>query len=142
MLKTRQRSKAPVVFALLLAPLLAYAAYVLVLVLLDSFRGDGLMLHQYVFESRRGLAVQLLSDGRQALPLFYAAGLGLWVESYLLARYSQWSAGWIAVLTGALAGFAVAAVFTGMTWGSIAPAVVSGLLLSLVLARTFPAVRR
>jgi hypothetical protein len=142
MLKEKKRTKTAAVIVLLLAPPVAYAVYMLALFILDSFQGDGLILHWYEFESRRRLAVQLLSDGRQALPLFYAAAVGLWMEFYLLARYSQGVV--LAVIsTGVLAGFAIATVSMGMTWGSIAPAVVSGLLLSLMVAWTAPrAVRR
>lgn len=141
MLKKRKRTKTAAAAALLLAPPVAYAAYLLMLFILDSFRGDGLLLHQYEFESRRRLVVQLLSDGRQALLWFYAAALVLLIESHLLAQYSR-NVVWTVVLTGVAAGFAIAAVFMGMTWSSIAPAVVAGLLLSLLIAWTVPRAAR
>jgi hypothetical protein len=132
-LKKRKRTKAALAFALLFMPVLAYGLYMLVLFLLDSFRGDGLILHQYVFESRRQLAFQLLSDCRQALPVFYAVTLLLWTEIYLLSRYDEWSGVLPALLAGALTAFAIAALLVEMSWGTIVPAVSSGLLLSLAL---------
>jgi hypothetical protein len=130
----RKRTKGALIFALLLAPLVAYAVYVLVLVLLDSFRGDGLILHQYVFESRRLLVLRFMSDSRQALPVFYATGLLLWLEIHLLSRLGDWSGVLPAALAGALTGFAVAAIFVELGWGVVAPAVAAGLLMSLLLA--------
>lgn len=134
MLKRKKRTKSALFLALLLAPLAAYAVYMLSLVLLDSFRGDGLMLHRYVFESRRQLVVQLLSDSQQALPVFYAVGLLLWLEIHLLSRFRDWNGVLPAVMAGALTGFAIAAIFVEMTWGVVVPSLVSGLLLSLILA--------
>ncbi|MDH5512991.1 MAG: hypothetical protein OEY27_07255, partial [Gammaproteobacteria bacterium] len=64
MLKPRKRGKTALILALLLAPPVAYAVYFLLLFMLDTWRGDGLILHQYEFESRRKLAVQLLADAR------------------------------------------------------------------------------
>jgi hypothetical protein len=130
----RKRTKGALIFALLLAPLVAYAVYVLVLVLLDSFRGDGLILHQYVFESRRLLVLRFMSDSRQALPVFYATGLLLWLEIHLLSRLGNWSGVLPAALAGALTGFAVAAIFVELGWGVVVPAVAAGLLMSLLLA--------
>lgn len=134
MLKKKKRTTGVFFLALLLAPLAAYAVYMLSLALLDSFRGDGLMLHQYVFESRRQLVVQLLSDSRQALPFFYAAALLLWLEIRLLSRVSGWNGMTPAVMAGALTGSAIAAIFVEMTWGVVVSSLVSGMLLSLVLA--------
>jgi L-lactate permease len=114
-------------------PVLAYAAYMLVLFLLDSFRGDGLILHQYVFESRRQLALQVLSDSRQALPVFYAVTLLLWAEITLLSRFNEWSGVLPALLVGVLTAFALAALLVEMSWGAVVPSVISGLLLSLAL---------
>lgn len=132
--KRERRSRASAALALLLAPLLAYALFVLILFLLDSSRGDGLMLHQYFFESRRQLFVQLLSDGRRGLALFYLAGFLLWFEAYWLARFGLRSVVFTTVVTGGLAAVALAGVFTGMTWGSLLPAVISSLLLSLAVS--------
>lgn len=134
MLKKRKRTRGALFLALLLAPPVAYAVYMLMLVLLDSFRGDGLILHQYEFESRRQLALQLLSDSRQALPVFYALGLLLWLEIHLLSRFSDWNGVLPAAMAGALTGFATAAIFVELSWGVVVPAVVAGLLLSLLLA--------
>lgn len=131
----RKRRKAPLLFALLLMPVLAYAAYLLTLFLLDSFRGDGSILHQYAFESRRQLALQALSDGRQALPLFYAVTLLLWGELSLLSRFDGWSGVLPALAAGALTASVLAALLVELSWGAVLPPVVSGLLLSLVLAR-------
>jgi hypothetical protein len=132
-MQNRKRTKAALVFALLFMPVLAYAAYMLVLFLLDSFRGDGLILHQYVFESRRQLALQALSDSRQALPVFYAVTLLLWAEITLLSRFDEWSGVLPALLAGALTAFALAALLVEMSWGAVVPSVISGLLLSLTL---------
>lgn len=134
MLKKRKRAKGALFLALMLAPLVAYVVYMLVLVLLDNFRGDGLILHQYVFGSRRQLLLQLLSDSRQALPVFYAVGLLLWLEIHLLSRFSDWSGVLPAAVAGALTGFAVAAIFVEVNRGVIAPSVVAGLLMSMILA--------
>ncbi|MBI5783717.1 MAG: hypothetical protein HZA69_08235 [Gammaproteobacteria bacterium] len=134
MLKRKKRAKGALVFALLLAPLVAWAAWMLALFFLDTFQGDGLIQHQYAFESRRQLAIQILSDGRQALPVFYIAGLLLWLEVHLLSRYSKWSGVLPAGMTGALTGFVIAAVFVEMSLGVILPSVISGLLISLFLA--------
>jgi L-lactate permease len=105
----------------------------LVLFLLDSFRGDGLILHQYVFESRRQLALQAWSDSRRALPVFYAVTLLLWAEITLLSRFDEWSGVLPALLGGALTAFALAALLVEMSWGAVVPSVISGLLLSLTL---------
>ena len=126
MLKRKKRAKSVLVFALLLAPPIAFAVWMLVLFLLDSFQGDGLMQHQYVFESRRQLALQMLHDSRQALPVFYMAGLLLWLEIHLLSRHSAWS--------GVLTGIVITAIFVEMSLAVIVPSVVSALLMSLVLA--------
>lgn len=134
MLKKRKRAKSALILALLLAPLIAYTVYMLALFLLDSFRGDGLMLYQYEFESRRRLALQTLSDGRQALPVFYAVGLLLWLEIHLLSRFGDWNGVLPAAMAGALTGFAVAVIFVEMNWGVVVPAVTAGLLMSLLLA--------
>lgn len=134
MLKRKKRAKSALVSALLLAPPVAYAAWMLALFLLDTFQGDGLIQHQYMFESRRQLAIQMLSDSRQALPVFYIAGLLLWLELHLLSRYSAWSGILPAVLAGALTGFAIAAVLVEMNLVIIVPSVVSALLMSLVFA--------
>jgi hypothetical protein len=134
MLKKKKRTRGVFFLALLLAPPAAYAVYMLSLVLLDSFRGDGLMLHQYVFESRRQLVARLISDSRQALPFFYAVGLLLWLEIHLLSRVSGWNGVMPAVMAGALTGSAIAAIFVEMSWGVAVSSLVSGLLLSLMLA--------
>lgn len=132
-MQNRKRTKAALVSVLLFMPALAYAACMLVLFLLDSFHGDGLILHQYAFESRRQLALQLLSDSRQALPVFYAVTLLLWAELYLLSRFNEWSGVLPALLAGALTAFAISALLVEMSWGAVVPSVVSGLLLSLAL---------
>lgn len=134
MLKKRKRTKGALFLALLLAPPVAYAVYMLTLVLLDSFRGDALIVHQYAFESRRQLALQFLSDSRQALPVFYIVALLLWLEIHLLSRFSDWNGALSAAVTGAVTGFAIAAVFVGMTLSAVIPSIVSGLLMSLILA--------
>jgi hypothetical protein len=133
MLKKKKRTKAALVLVLLFMPVLAYGVYLLALFLLDSFRGDGLILHRYAFESRHQLALQILSDSRQALPVFYAVTLLLWVEIYLLSRRGEWSGVLPAVLAGTLTVFAIAALLVEMSWGAIVPSVTSGLLLSLAL---------
>lgn len=132
-MQNRKRTKVALVSVLLFMPVLTYAAYMLVLLLLDSFRGDGLILHQYVFESRRQLALQFLSDSRQALPVFYAVTLLLWAELYLLSRFDEWSGVLPALFAGVLTAFAISALLVEMSWGAAVPAVVSGLLLSLTL---------
>ena len=134
MLKRKKRAKSVLVFALLLAPPIAFAVWMLVLFLLDSFQGDGLMQHQYVFESRRQLAIQMLSDGRQALPVFYITGLLLWLEIHLLSRYSAWNGVVSAAVVGVLTGIVITAIFVEMSLAVIVPSVVSALLMSLVLA--------
>ena len=134
MLKRKKRAKSALVFALLLAPPIAFAAWVLVLFLLDTFQGDGLIQHQYVFESRRLLANQILSDSRQALPVFYITGLLLWLEIHLLSRYSAWSGALSAAIVGVVTGIVITAIFAEMSLAFIVPTVVSALLMSLVLA--------
>lgn len=106
----------------------------MMLILLDSWRGDGLLPHQYYFESRRQLALQLLSDARKGLPVFYVAGLLLWLQAAMLTRYRKWNVILAVAVTGVLAGFVAAAVFLGMTGSAILPVVMSSLLLSVVLA--------
>lgn len=103
----------------------------LVLFLLDSFHGDGLILHQYAFESRRQLALQFLSDGGQALPVFYAATLLLWAEITLLSRFNEWSGVLPALLAGVLTALAISALLVEMSWGAVVPSLIPGLLLSL-----------
>lgn len=132
----RKRAKGALLLALLLAPPVAYAVYVLVLFLLDSWHGDGLILHQYAFVSRRQLALQVLSDSRPALPVFYAVTLLLWVEITLLSRFNERSGLLPALLAGALTALAVSALLVETSWGAVVPSVISGLLLSLVLALT------
>ena len=132
-MQDRKRTKLALILALLLAPLVAWAVYMLVLFLLDSFRGDGLILHQYAFESRRQLALQAWSDSRQAMPVFYAVTLLLWVEIALLSRFNEGSGVLPALLAGALTAFDLAALLLEMSWGAVVPSVVSGLLLSLIL---------
>lgn len=134
MLKKRKRTKAALVIVLLLMPPVAYAMYMLTLLLLDTFRGDGLALHQYTYGSRHQLVLQALSDSRQALPLFYAAAMLLWLEVHLLSRFGGWNGVWPVVLAGALTGFVVAAVFVEMTWSIVVPSIVSCLLISLAIA--------
>ncbi len=131
--ENRKRTKGALILVLLLAPLVAYAAYMLVLFLLDGFRGDGLILHQYAFVSRRQLTLQVLSDSRLALPVFYAVTLLLWVEIYLLSRFNEWSGVLPALLAGVLTALAISALLVEMSWGALVPSVVSGLLLSLAL---------
>lgn len=134
MLKKKKRAKGALFLALLLAPLAAYAVYTLALVLLDSFRGDGLILHQYAFESRRQLVLRFMSDSRQALPVFYATGLLLWLEIHLLSRLGDWSGVLPSALAGALTGLAVGAICVELIWGVVVPAAAAGLLMSLLLA--------
>lgn len=133
MLEKRKRTKA-LFLVLLLAPPVACVTWLFALFLLDTFQGDGLIQHQYAFESRRQLAIQILSDGRQALPVFYLAGLLLWLEIHVLSRYSESSGMLSAAMAGMLTGFVIAAVFVEMTLVSIVPSVLSALLLSLFLA--------
>lgn len=132
--KKKKRSKGALFLALLLTPPAAYAVYMLTLVLLDSFRGDGLILHQYALESRHQLAVQLLSDSRQAMPVFYVVAWLLWLEMYLLFRYTEWGGMLPAAMAGALTGVAIAAVFVEMTFNAVIPAISAGFLAALVLA--------
>lgn len=134
MLKTRKRRKTAVMLALLLTPAATYAVYALLLFSFDSFRGDGLMLYQYIFESRLTLANQVLADGRQALPVFYAAGLLMWIVIQLIYRYSGRRSVMPAAVIGVLTGFAVTAVFVDITPGAMVPAALSGMLMALVLA--------
>ncbi|MDH3514126.1 MAG: hypothetical protein OEM83_04555 [Gammaproteobacteria bacterium] len=134
MLKPRKRGKTALILALLLAPPVAYAVYFLLLFMLDTWRGDGLILHQYEFESRRKLAVQLLADARQALPVFYAAVFLLWAEIRLLSRLGEWGGMLLAALVGMLTGLVIAALFAGMTLGVIIPAAVAGLLMAIALS--------
>ena len=133
-LKQKKRAKSAIFFALLLTPPLAYAIWVFTSFLLDSLQGDGLMEYLYVFESRRQLAFQMLSDGRQALPVFYVTGLLLWLEIHLLARFSEWSGILPALLAGALTGLIVSAVFVEMNPVVIAPSVASAIFMSLVVS--------
>ncbi|MEW6331061.1 MAG: hypothetical protein AB1560_06360 [Pseudomonadota bacterium] len=120
-------------FALLFMPILAYAAYLLMLFLLDSFHGDGSILHQYAFGSRRQLAFQALSDGRQALPVFYAVTLLLWGELSLLSRFGGWRGVMPALVAGVLTTSVPAALLVEPGWTAVLPPVVAGLLLSLAL---------
>lgn len=134
MLKRKKRAKSALLLALLLAPAAAYAVWMLTLFLLDSFGGDGLMRHQYEFESRRALAAQLWSDARQALPVFYGAGLLLWLEIHLLSRLGDWNGLPSALLAGALTGLLVVAVFAEWSFGLILPAVLAGALIAIALS--------
>ena len=134
MLKRKKRAKSALVFALLLAPVVAYTAWLLALFFLDTFQGDGLMQHRYLFESRRQLAIQMLFDSREALPVFYVAGCLLWLEIHLLSRYGGWNGILSAVLAGVLTGFAIAAVFVEMNLVAIIPSVAAALLMSLTFA--------
>lgn len=127
------RSKAVLAAALLLLPPVAYAAWLLALFLLDSLWGDSLILHQYYFESRGRLLVQLLSDGLRALPVFYAATALLWVMLRLLSRFRPRSGILAAIIAGVLTGLISAALLVGMSWGAMVPAVAAGSLLALVL---------
>ncbi len=136
MLKRRRRRKTALALALLLTPVAAYGVYMLLLFFFDSFRGDGLMLYQYDYESRRELAVQLISHARQALPLFYALGLLLWVEIQLMARSTEWNGVLPAAVAGILTGILIPAVFVEMSFVVLVPSVVSALLMALVLAWT------
>lgn len=132
-IESRRCTKGTLLLVLLLAPPVAWAVYMLLLFLLDSFRGDGLMLHQYEFVSRRQLALQFLSDSRPALPVFYAVTLLLWAGIALLSRYNERRAVVPALLAGVLTALAISALLVEMSWGAVVPAVVTGLLLSLAL---------
>lgn len=134
MLKRKKRTKSALVFILLLAPPFAYAAWMFALFLLDAFQGDGLLQHQYLFESRRQLAIQMLSDARRALPVFYIAAWLLWLEVHVLSRYGEWNGYLSAAVAGVFTGVIIAAVFMEMTLSVIVPVMVSALLMSLVLA--------
>lgn len=134
MLKRKRRARSALVLALLLAPGAAYAVWLLTLFLLDSYRGDGLMWHQYAFESRRALAMQLWSDARQALPVFYGAGLLLWLEIRLLSRLGDWNGLPSATLAGALTGVLVVVVFAGTSSGLILATALAGALIAIVLS--------
>jgi hypothetical protein len=132
-IEDRKRSKGALFLVLLLAPPVAWVVYMLLLFLLDSFRGDGLILHQYEFVSRRQLALQFLSDSRPALPVFYAVTLLLWAGIALLSRLNERRVVLPALLAGALTALAISALLVETSWGAVVPAVVTGLLLSLAL---------
>lgn len=131
--RRKTRSKTVVAAVLLLLPPVAYAAWLLALFLLDSLRGDGLVLHQYYFESRGRLLLQLVSDGLRALPVFYAATALLWVMLRLLSRFRPRSGILAAIIVGVFTGLISAALLLGVSWGAMVPTATAGSLLALIL---------
>lgn len=142
--KRKNKKRRPVLLLFILTPPLAYAAYLLVLFFLDSFRGDGLILNQFLNESRGRLARQLISDGWRALPVFYAVGLLLWLEVHLLSRFSSMRGVLPAAIAGALTGWLLSALLIGGSTGVVAPYLIAGLLMAAILgwAGQRPAARK
>jgi len=133
--KRRKSKKRPPLLPYILIPPAVYAVHVFLLFLLDSVRGDGLMLHQYLNESRGGLVRQLVSDGWRALPVFYAASLLLWFEVRLLSRFLHWRGVVSAAIAGAATGWLLAFFLIGKSMAVVIPYTISGLLMAAVLGR-------
>ena len=144
--KSKRKSKKRLaLLPFILTPPAIYAVYVLLLFLLDSVWGDGLMLHQYLNESRGGLARQLVSDGWRALPVFYVAGLLLWFEVRLLARFLHLRGVVSAAIAGAVTGWLLAFLLIGKSNAVVIPYTISGLLMAAVLgwiAHPLPVARK
>jgi len=120
----------PAVLAFLLVPPAIYAVYVMTLFVLDTFWGDNLMLYQFMHESRRHAVLQILSDGWCALPVFYAVGLPLWAEAFLLSRFLDWRGALPAAAAGALTSLLLTLLFVGKSASAIIPFVLSGFLVA------------
>jgi hypothetical protein len=132
--KSRRKSKKRLaLLPFILTPPAVYAVHVLLLFLLDSAWGDGLMLHQYLNESRGVLARQLVSDGWRALPVFYAASLLLWFEVRLLSRFLHLRGVVSAAVAGAVTGWLLAFLLIGKSNAVVIPYMISGLLMAAVL---------
>lgn len=141
----RKSKKRPALFIFILTPPVVYVVHLLVLFLLDSFHGDGLMLHQYLNEFHGGLARQFVSDGWRALPVFYAVGLLLWFEVRLLSRFLHLRGVIAAAAAGAVTGWLLAFLLIGKSNAVVIPYTISGLFMAAVLgwvARPLPARKR
>jgi presenilin-like A22 family membrane protease len=130
--KKKKLGKESAYLFFLLTPLAIYMVHIFLVFLLDTYMGDGMMLHQFVDESRRQLVLQMFSDGLQALPLFYAAGVLLWLEVFLFSRFLNLRVA-VPSLAGALTGLVVAVFLVGNSAGAAIPFVLSGLLMGCIL---------
>ncbi len=130
-LQFRKQSAYLIIF--LLTPFAVYAVDTLLLFLMDTYMGDGMMLHLYAYVSRRQLVLQILSDGYRAIPLFYAASLLLWFEINLFSRYLNLRGFAPSSIAGALTGLALAIPFVGKSVGAVVPFALSGFLIASIL---------
>ncbi len=131
--RKKKNKKRPALLLFILTPPVIYAVHVFLLFLLDSVWGDGLMLYQYLNESRGGLARQLVSDGWRALPVFYVVSLLLWFELRLLSRFLHRSGVISAAMVGAATGWLLAFLLIGNSNAVVIPYTISGLLMATVL---------
>lgn len=129
----KKNKKRSILLLFILTPPVIYAVHVLLLFLLDSVWGDGLMLHQYLNESRGALARQLIADGLRALPVFYGASLLLWFEVRLLFRFLHLHGALPAAIAGAVTGWLLAFLLIGKSNAVVIPYTISGLLMAAVL---------
>lgn len=126
-----EKTSALLVF-LLISPVV-YAVHTLLLFLIDTYQGDGTMLHQYMYVSRRQLALQLISGGWHALPLFYAAS-ALWLfVAFLLTRLLNMRGVVLTGAAGALTGLVLAVLLIGKSIDAVAPFVLSGFLMACAI---------
>jgi hypothetical protein len=128
---------------MVMTALVAYAAYMALLLSIDTIWGDGQLLYQYESESRVKLARQLVSDGLHAAPVFILAYLLIYAEMKLIARFTMRPGGVLpAALAGIGTGIALSAIFVGLTPGAILPPVAAGLVMSLALKSIIQPVRQ
>ncbi len=133
--KAQKLEKTSALLVFLLIPPVVYAVHTLLLFIIDTYRGDGVMLYQYVHESRRQLALQLISGGWHALPLFYAASVLLLFVSLLSTRLLNRHGVVLTSAAGALTGLVLAVLLIGKSIDAIAPFVLSGFLMACAIGR-------
>lgn len=127
---------------MVMTALVAYAAYMALLLSIDTIWGDGQLWYQYESESRGKLARQLVSDGLHAAPVFVLAYLLIYVEVKLIARFLRPGGVLPAALAGIGTGIALSAIFVGLTPGAILPPVAAALVMSLAVKRIIQPVRQ
>ena len=131
--KAQKLGKTSALLVFLLISPVVYAVHVLSLFLIDTYRGDGMMLYQYLHESRGQLALQLISGGWHALPLLYAASVLLLFVAVLLTRLLKRHEFVLTGAVGALTGLVLAGLLIGKSIDAVAPFVLSGFLMASVI---------
>ncbi|MHB8744487.1 MAG: hypothetical protein ACYC9L_15385 [Sulfuricaulis sp.] len=117
---------------LMISPVI-YGIHSLLLFLIDTYQGDGIMLHQYMYESRRQVALQLISGGYHILPLCYVVSALWFFLAIVLTRLLNWLGAVLTGVVGALTGLVLAELLIGKSIDAVIPFVLSGFLLAYVM---------